>query len=92
MRLYELVLVLKTSLSEADRKKAIESIKDLIKDLKVTTEEDWGQKPLSYKIKKEMAGVYHMMRLEGENAVPSDFESRLLRNDNVLRHLLVRVK
>lgn len=92
MRLYELVLVLKTSLSEADRTKALDAIKALVKDLKVAKEEDWGQKPLSYKIKKEVAGVYHLLRLEGESAVPADFESRLLRNDNVLRHLLVRVK
>ena len=92
MRLYELVLVLKTSLSEADRKKTLETIKGLVKDLKVASEEDWGQKPLSYKIKKEIAGVYHMMKLEGESAVPADFEARLLRNENVLRHLLVRVK
>jgi small subunit ribosomal protein S6 len=82
MRLYELVLVLKTSLSEAERTKVLDAIKD----------EDWGQKPLSYKIKKEAAGVYHMLKLEGENPVPADFEARLLRNDNVLRHLLVRVK
>ncbi len=92
MRLYELVLVLKTSLTDADRKTALDAIKALVKDLTVAKEEDWGQKPLSYKIKKEVAGVYHMLRLEGENAVPSDFEARLLRNENVLRHLLVRVK
>jgi small subunit ribosomal protein S6 len=92
MRLYELVLVLKTSLSEAERTKVLDAIKELVKDLKVTKDEDWGQKPLSYKIKKEAAGVYHMLKLEGENPVPADFEARLLRNDNVLRHLLVRVK
>lgn len=92
MRLYELVLVLKTSLSEGDRKKTLDAIKELVKDLKVSKDEDWGQKPLSYKIKKETAGVYHLLKLEGESAVPADFESRLLRNENVLRHLLVRVK
>ncbi len=92
MRLYELVLVLKTSLSEADRKKALAAILELLKDLKVTKEEEWGQKPLSYKIKKESAGFYQMMQLTGEAAIPTDFESRLLRNDNVLRHLVIRVK
>lgn len=99
MRLYELVLVLKTSLSEAERKKTLSVIKELLKDLKITKEEEWGQKPLAYKIKKEAAGVYHLLALEtastgsGQAAViPADFEQRLLRNENVLRHLLVRIK
>ncbi len=92
MRLYELVLVFRPSLSEADRKKLVTTVTDLLKDMKVVKEEDWGQKPLAYMIKKEVAGVYHMMQLESEAAVPADFETRLLRNDSILRHLLLRVK
>ncbi len=92
MRLYELVLVLKTSLSDAQRKKVIEQIKDWMGDAKVTKEDEWGQKPLAYKIKRELAGFYHKMELESENAIPTDLETRILRNDDVLRHLLIRTK
>lgn len=92
MRLYELVLVLRTSLSEADRKKLVDQVKKALGDIKVTKEEEWGQKPLAYAIKKEMAGNYHLLHLEGEKGVPSEFETQLLRNDNILRHLLVRTK
>lgn len=92
MRLYDLVLVLKTSLSDADRKKFLDQVKGWLGDMKVTKEEDWGQKPLAYSIKREVAGVYHKIELESENAVPKDFETRLLRNENVLRHLLIRTK
>ena len=55
MRLYELVLVLRTSLSEADRKKLVDQVKKALGDIKVTKEEEWGQKPLAYAIKKEIA-------------------------------------
>lgn len=92
MRLYEIVLVLKASLSDTDRKKALDSIKDQLTDLKVIKEDEWGQKPLAYTIKKELAGFYHRLHVEGEKAIPTDFETRLLRNENILRHLVIRVK
>ena len=96
MRLYELVLVLKASTSEADRKKLLTGIKKSLGDIKVAKEEEWGQKPLSYPIKKEAAGIYHMLQLEGDpstgSGLPAGFETGLIRNDNVLRHLLVRMK
>lgn len=91
MRLYDLVLVLKTSLSEADRTKLLKTVKDWLGDVKVAKEDEWGQKPLAYPIKHEVAGYYLALSLEGEN-LPSDFETRLLRNENVLRHLLLRTK
>ena len=92
MRLYELVMVLRPSLSESERKKLIEGVKGWLKDVKVTKEEDWGQKPLAYRIKKEIAGVYHSLQFETENSVPLDFERRLTHTDEVIRHLLVRTK
>ena len=92
MRLYELVVVLKTSLSDADRKKMLDQVKTWLGDVKVIKEEDWGQKPLAYKIKREVAGVYHKWELETEKVIPADFETRLIRSDSVLRHLLLRTK
>lgn len=91
MRLYELVLVLKTSLSDKEREKQVKTIKEWLGDIKVKTEEAWGQKPLAYKIKREVAGFYHKMELEGET-FPKDFEKRLVNEQNVLRHLLLRKK
>lgn len=92
MRLYELVLVMRPSLSEADRKKLLDSIKDALKDMKITKEEDMGQKPLAYKIKKEIAGVFHTIHMETENTIPTEFERRLIHNENIIRHLLIRTK
>ena len=91
MRVYELVLVAKPSLTEALRKKMIAGIKALLKDLKIVKENEVGQKTLAYKIKKEINGFYFDFTLEGEN-IPADFEKKLLENDNILRHLLLRTK
>lgn len=91
MRVYELALVMRSSLSEAERKKLMDSIKDWIKDVKVVKEDAVGQKALSYPIKKESSGFYHFLSLEAET-IPSDLEKRLLANEQVLRHLLIRRK
>lgn len=91
MRKYELVVVLDSKLAEKDRGKMLETIKSWIKDFKIVKEDIWGQKPLSYPIKKALAGYYVMWQLEGET-VPADLEKRLHLHDNVLRHLLLRTK
>ena len=91
MRLYELVLVAKSSLKDSEQKKLLETIKDWAKSLKVVKEEAWGQKPLAYSIKHELSGVYHLLHFEGEN-IPSDFEKKILQEEKILRHLLLRKK
>lgn len=93
MRLYELVLVVKPGVKEADRKKLLETVKGWLKDVaKITKEDDWGQKPLAYPIKKELAGYYTQWFVESEAGIPSDFEQRITRNDDIIRHLLLRTK
>ena len=92
MRIYELVLVVKPSVKEADTKKLFETVKSWNKDVKITKESDWGQKPLSYPIKKETAGHYYQWILESEEGLAKDFEQRILRNENILRHLVLRTK
>lgn len=89
MKTYRLVLVLKSTLSDSERKKFLGDIKTWVSSLKITKENEWGQKPLSYSIKKQASGFYVELELEGEN-IPSDFEKKLLTSDNVLRHLLLR--
>ncbi len=92
MRLYDLVIVTRPSLSDAQKKKLLDSVKDFLKGVKVAKEEDWGQKPLAYKIKRELAGVYHLFKLETDASVPQGLEKRLVNDENILRHLLIRTK
>jgi len=92
MRTYQLVLVLKTSLSDSERKKLLDLVKSWLKDAKIVKEEEWGQKPLSYKIKRETEGFYLNYWLESEASIPLDFEKKLFAQEDVLRHLLIRSK
>lgn len=91
MRSYELILIVKASLTDVLRKKLITGVKTLLKDLKIVKENEIGQKTLAYKIKRETNGFYFDFILEGET-IPSDFEKKLLENENILRHLVLRTK
>lgn len=90
MRKYDLILVLRTSLKDADRKKILSGVKDSLGKAKVSKEDDWGQKALSYPIQREVSGYYVSLGIESDDALPSDFEKKLTAQDDVLRHLLVR--
>lgn len=104
MRTYELTLVLRPSVKEADRKKLLETVKGWLGKVTIAKENDWGQKALAYPIKKEDSGHYVMWELEAEDpkvlakekhiagGLPEDFEQRILRTDSIIRHLLLRTK
>jgi len=89
MRVYEVVVVLKP-VGESQRKKLLEFVKVLLKDVKITKEDDLGSKALAYKIKGELSGHYYDLMLEGES-FPSDFEKKLMENEEILRHLVLRI-
>ena len=78
-------------MSDKEREKLLDTIKGWLKDFQIK-EESWGQKPLAYRIKREVAGFYHKLELEGEKALPTDFEKKLLNSEQVLRHLVLRKK
>lgn len=92
MKNYQLVVALKTSLSEPNRKKLLETVKGLLKSAKFTKEEEWGDKVLSYAIKKESAAFFVNYLFELKEELAKDFEKKLNANENILRHLLLRVK
>lgn len=86
---YNLTLVLRSTLKEGDRKKLVDGIKDSFGKAKVT-EKEWGQKPLSYPIDKEVSGYFVNIVAEPEEVISKDFEKKLFSNDNILRHLFLR--
>lgn len=90
MRAYELVLVLRPTLKEDERKKLLNSVKDFLGKPENVKEDDWGQKSLSYAIKRETSGHYFRLVVEMEEGIPQDFEKKLVTHDGVLRHLFLR--
>ncbi|HEV2339345.1 MAG TPA: 30S ribosomal protein S6 [Patescibacteria group bacterium] len=92
MRSYQLVFIVKSKLTEPERKKLLGEVKGWIHDVKITSENDWGSKALKYPIKKELTGHYFDFILETDKTIPADLEEKLMQEDTVLRHLLIRTK
>jgi small subunit ribosomal protein S6 len=90
MRSYQLVVVLKSSLTEANRKKFLETVKGWAGDAKFTKEEEWGEKALAYTIKRLNTGFFQNFVFEVKENLATDLEKKLTASDNVLRHLLLR--
>ena len=90
MRNYQLILVLKASLTEANRKKLLETVKGFLKSGKVSKQEDLGEKQLAYPIKKEGKGGYFNFLFETDENL-KEMEKNLISNEDILRSLLLRV-
>ena len=90
MKTYQLVLVLKTSLTEANRKKFLETFKGWLGATKIAKEEEWGEKVLAYEIQHEKSGFYLNYLLESDK-LPEDLEKKLFNHADVLRHLVIKV-
>lgn len=89
MKQYKLFVVIRSTLKDADRKKLLDWVKEMLGKVKVGKAEEWGQKPLAYPIKREVSGVFAKIEFEGEQ-LESGLEKKLKSNDNILRHLLLR--
>ena len=86
---YELVVLTTTEIGkkvEGDVERAVGA------KAKITKTDDWGTKALAYKILKQTEGNYFFFALTLEPSEVSPIDESLRRNENILRHLLVKAE
>ena len=80
---------------EAERMKGVtgENMKKVVTDLKgnVVEYKELGEKKLAYPIKKELNGYYFVMQFEAAKDVESEVSRKAGLDENILRHLIVRL-
>ncbi len=96
MRKYELMFIVKPDLEETAIKKEAETLKKVLTDRKcnILEEKAMGQRELAYEMNKYKNGYYFLFVAEaGEanNEAISEFDRLARLNENILRHLIVRV-
>lgn len=93
MNSYLLTLVLKPGLEDKERKAFLDGlVKKVIGDVgKVNKEDLWGERELSYPIKKQTQGYFAHFEFETEPQVAKGIDKQLKVEENLLRYLLVRV-
>ena len=94
MNKYEITFIVKPNMEEADIKNTAEAMKKVLTDKKATIVEEkfLGQKELAYEIKKFSTGYYYYLVVECTSDVEQEFNSVARINENLLRHLIVRVE
>ena len=81
MRKYEIMYIVKTNLEEKDIKSLNESLQEIFKldDSKIV------------EFKKEVNGLYFLLTVEANNQAVNEFKHKISINENVLRHLIVKL-
>ena len=96
MRKYELMFIVKPDLEETAIKKEAETLKKVLTDRKcnILEEKAMGQRELAYEMNKYKNGYYFLYVVEAaesNNEAISEFDRLARLNENILRHLIVRV-
>lgn len=95
MRNYEIMFIVKPTLSEEDVKKVVESFSNTLTSngAKINETQDLGQKELAYEIKKFKSGYYFLFEIESEDdKAVSEFDRLALISSDIIRHLVKRIE
>jgi small subunit ribosomal protein S6 len=93
VRRYETIFITHPDLSEEDQNQLLEKIRSLMGSLKaeIIRLDDWGQKKLSYEIRKNNRGRYFLMDYVAAPEVVREWERNLRLNDRILKYQTVKL-
>ena len=95
MRKYEIMFIVKPDLEEADINKEANSMKEILTshNAKIESEKPMGQRELAYEINGYKTGYYFLFVIEAnDDAAIKEFDRVSLINENIVRHLIVRLE
>ncbi len=94
MTKYEIMFIVKATMEEDKIKAVSDELQKLInkKPSKVIEFKEMGRKKLAYPINKEVSGYYFVMTVEADNETIKEFDRKVLINENVIRHLIIKVE
>ena len=93
MPLYEATFIVRQDVTKADVSKLADSFAKIVTDAKgtVAKNEYWGLRNLAYVINKNRKGHFAFLAIDAEPAAIKEMERKLGLNENVIRHMTVRV-
>jgi small subunit ribosomal protein S6 len=92
-RPYELGFIIPSNVPETETKTVIGVVQALIEQMggKVNNVDFWGRRRLAYPIKDFREGYYVFLQMEFPPIQVNELERTLRLNDQILRHLVVRL-
>ena len=95
MRKYEIMFIVKPTLSEDEKKNVVAKFVKVLTDNKatITNEKDLGQRELAYEIKDFKSGFYYLVNLEAnDDAAIAEFDRQAKNTSDIVRHLITRIE
>ena len=95
MKNYEIMFIVKPTLSEEDIKKVVKNFQDVITNNggKITETVEMGQRELAYEIKKFKSGYYYVITLEAnDDKAIKEFVRLALISNYIIRHLITKLE
>lgn len=95
MKNYEIMFIVRPTLSEDEVKKVVDNFKKIITDngSKVTEVKEMGQRELAYEIKKFKSGYYFVLEVEAnDDKAIKEFDRLGLISSDVIRHLITKIE
>ena len=94
MNKFEAVILLSPDLSSANLKKQEDSFKTMLNGMSgsIFSEEDWGLRDLSYKIKNFKKAFYKFYQLEIEGKNIQNIKKNINQNEQIIRHMFIKVE
>jgi len=91
MRAYELMMIINNSLLQDERDALIKEIKEEIAAhaMKITSEDDMGERELAYKINGSTLGYYVLYNIEGDGKAIKEITKALNFKKNLWRFMFV---
>ena len=94
MNKYEIMLIVRPDMEEAEIKKTADARKKVLTDekAKISSEKAMGQRELAYEINKFKTGYYYLFVVEATAEAVSEFDRVARINESLLRHIVVKTE
>jgi len=92
MRLYELLVVLKPTLTDEEKNAQIESLKETFakNGAEIAVIEDKGMRTLAYEIQKHKRGHYYIIYFKAPTSAIAEIERVIRFNEEIIRFMTVK--
>ena len=89
---YEIMFIVRNTIEDEAVKKEADTLQSLITSDKgkIIEFKEMGKRKLAYPIKKELTGTYYVMTVEANHDTIKEFDRKVLINENILRHLIIK--
>jgi len=94
MRNYEVMFVVKPTLEEEATQALVDSMKKVLEDKKAKIEnvQNMGRRELAYEIETFKNGNYFLFKVSGSSEAVKEFDRVANINENIIRHIVVKVE